>query len=354
MTLRARSVGAGALCLSITAGALMYVAGGTGMIAAQEPDVAQPRSWNPSQQRTKNGRVLVLPVQGNVYLLAADGVNMTVQVGRDGVLLVDASTGKMDDDILAAIRELTNQPIRWVINTHVHADHTGGNEAIFRAGSGMPQNRIGSGLNFPGSLPTGAVIVSNESVLFRMSGVTGDQPLAPQAAWPTMTYMGRGRELYVNGEPIQVLHQPHAHTDGDSLVVFRHSDVVSAGDVFSTISYPVIDVKTGGTINGTIDALNAVLEATFPAEKQEGGTYVIPGHGRIADEADVVAYRNMVTIIRDRIRDLKNKGMTLEQVKAARPTLDYDRRWTTASWTADMFIEAVYQTLPPSVATAQR
>jgi glyoxylase-like metal-dependent hydrolase (beta-lactamase superfamily II) len=289
-----------------------------------------------------------------VYLLAADGTNITVQLGRDGILLVDASTGTMNDDILAAIRALSNQPIRWVISTHVHADHTGGNEAMFRAGSGMPQNRIGTGLNFPGSLPTGAVIVSNETVLLRMSGVNGDQRLAPQAAWPTLTYLGRGRELYVNGEPIEVLHQPHAHTDGDSLVVFRHSDVVSTGDVFSTISYPVIDLETGGTINGTIDALNKVLEVTFPAEKQEAGTYVIPGHGRIADEADVVSYRNMVTVIRDRIHALKNKGMTLGQVKAAKPTLDYDRRWSTASWTADMFVEAVYRTLPAGPATAQR
>ncbi|MBI2828623.1 MAG: MBL fold metallo-hydrolase [Acidobacteria bacterium] len=324
------------------------------MTAAQEPDVAQPPAWNPNQQRAKHGGVVVLPVQGNVYVLAADGANITVQVGRDGILLVDASTGQMNDDILAAIRGLSNQPIRWVINTHVHGDHTGGNEAIFRAGSAMPQNRIGSGLNFPGSLPSGAVIVSNETVLLRMSGVTGGQPLAPQAAWPTLTYIGQGRELYVNGEPIQVLHQPNAHTDGDSLVVFRHSDVVSTGDVFSTISYPVIDLETGGSINGMIDALNGVLGVTFPAEKQEGGTYVIPGHGRIADEADVVAYRNMVTVIRDRIQDLKDKGMTLEQVKAVKPTLDYDRRWATASWTGDMFVEAVYRTLPPSLATAQR
>lgn len=348
-----RSVRANALRFSVTTAAVMWLTGATGTATAQQPNVVQPPSWAPNQTAKQSG-VVVLPVQGNVYLLVADGTNITVQVGNDGVLLVDASTGKMNEDVLAAIRGLTNQPIRWVINTHVHPDHTGGNEAFSRAGSATPQNRIGSGLAFPGSLPTGALIVAHESVLFRMSKPTGDQPTASQAALPSVVYFGAGRELYFNGEPIQVLHQSHAHTDGDSLVVFRHSEVVSTGDVFSTISYPVIDLKTGGTINGVIDALNKVLDITFPAEKQEGGTYVIPGHGRITDEADVVAYRNMVTIIRDRIQDLKNKDMTLEQVKAAKPTADYDRRWATASLTGDMFVEAVYHTLTPPPATAQQ
>ena len=151
-----------------------------------------------------------------------------------------------------------------------------------------------------------------------------------------------------------MLHQPDAHTDGDSIVVFRHSEVVSTGDVFSTTSYPVLDLKTGGTIAGIIDALNNILDITFPREKEEGGTYVIPGHGRITDEADVVSYRNMVTIIRDRVQDLKKKGMTVEQVKAAKPTADYDRRWATPSWTADMFVDAVYRTLTPPPSSAQR
>lgn len=349
---RVRSLRAHALRFTVTTTAVMWLAGATGITTAQQPNVVQPPSWEPNQIAKQAG-VVVLPVQGNVYLLVADGTNITVQVGKDGVLLVDGSTGKMNEEILAAIRGLSTQPIRWVINTHVHADHTGGNEALFRAGSATPQNRIGSGLAFPGSLPTGALIVAHENVLFRMNKPAGDQPPASQAALPSVVYFGGGRELYFNGEPIQVLHQPHAHTDGDSLVLFRHSEVVSTGDVFSTISYPIIDVKTGGTINGVIDALNKVLEITFPAEKEEGGTYVIPGHGRITDEADVVAYRNMVTIIRDRIRALKTKGMTLEQVKAAKPTADYDPRWATASWTGDMFVEAVYHTLTPP-ATAQQ
>ena len=344
-----------ALRLAVLVAAAIWLTVATGaMTSAQQPNPSQPTAWQPNQQHAKHGGVEVLPIQGNVYLLTADGANITVQLGRDGVLLVDASTGKMTDDVLAAIRDLSSQPIRWVVNTHVHPDHTGGNEALFRSGAATPQNRIGSGRAFPGSLPSGATIVAHESVLFRMSKGTADQPPTSQSAWPTVVYFEQGRELYFNGEPIQVLHQPQAHTDGDSLVVFRHSEVVSAGDVFSTVSYPVIDRKTGGTINGVIAALNTLLAVTFPAEKQEGGTYVIPGHGRIADEADVVVYRNMVTVIRDRIRDLKSRGMTLEQVKAAKPTFDYDRRWATPSWTADMFVEAVYQTLTPPPATALR
>ena len=322
------------------------------VLLAQGSYVATPGSWQPGAA-VQQGSVVVLPVQRNVYLIVADGSNITAQVGRDGVLLVDSSTGKVNDDMFAAIRRLSDQPIRWLINTSFHADHTGGNEAVFRAGSSTPQNRFGSGTAFPGTLATGATIVAYESVLQRMSAPTGGRPPAPQGAWPVATYFEDSKELYFNGEPIQVLHQPKALTDGDSIVVFRHSDVVSAGDVFNTTGYPVIDLAAGGTIDGIIAALNTILDVAFPAEKEEGGTYVIPGHGRIADEADVVAYRNMVTIIRDRTRELKNKGMTLDQVKAAKPAADYDRRWSTPSWTGDMFVEAVYRTLD-SPSSAQR
>lgn len=290
----------------------------------------------------------VLHVQRNVYVIAGDGGNVTVQVGEEGVLVVDTQTGARTDRLVAAIRTLSDKPIRWAINTHVHPDHTGGNEGIERAGASIRQNAFGSGRNFPGTLPAGTTIVAHENVLTRMSAPTGERSLAPQRAWPVATYFGEGRELYFNGESIQVLHQPRAHTDGDSLVYFRYSDVVSTGDIFVTTSYPVIDVKTGGTINGVIDGLNRIIDITIPKEKQEGGTYVIPGHGRVTDEADLVYYRNMVTIIRDRILDMVRKAMTLEQVKAAKPTAGYDRRWATPAWTADMFVEAAYRTLAPA------
>ena len=141
--------------------------------------------------------------------------------------------------------------------------------------------------------------------------------------------------------PSYLLHQPAAHTDGDSLVFFRGSDVISTGDIFVTTSYPVIDLDRGGSIQGVIDSLNRIIDLTVPAALQEGGTLVVPGHGRICDEADVVEYRDMVTIIRDRIADMLKRGMTLDQVKAARPTEDYDPRYGSSS----AFVEAVYRSL---------
>jgi hypothetical protein len=165
-------------------------------------------------------------------------------------------------------------------------------------------------------------------------------------AWPSAAYYEDSKDLYFNGEPVEIYYQPAAHTDGDSIVHFRYSDVISAGEVFSTQTYPVIDLRKGGSIQGILDALNHIIDIAVPEDKEEGGTMVIPGHGRLCDEADVVDYRNMVTIVRDRIADSIRKGMTLDQVQAARPTRDYDRRWgTSPAWTPAMFVEAVYKTL---------
>jgi cyclase len=146
---------------------------------------------------------------------------------------------------------------------------------------------------------------------------------------------------------VRIIHQPAAHTDGDSMVFFRYSDVIAAGDIFSTETYPVIDVAKGGTIQGTLDGLNRILDLAIPEFRSQGGTMVIPGHGRLCDTGDVANYRNMVAIMRDRIQDLINKGMTLDQVKAAKPTMDYDGLYgsDTGPWTTSMFIEAAYRTL---------
>ena len=178
--------------------------------------------------------------------------------------------------------------------------------------------------------------------------------MVPTSAWPTETYATDEYEV-VNGEGVQIFHEPAAHADGDSLVYFRRSDVISTGDIFSTVSYPVIDLRNGGTINGVIAGLNHILDLAIPKDKQEGGTYIIPGHGRVCDEADVLEYRDMVTIIRDRVLDLIKKGMTLEQITAAKPTLDYDGRYNATFWTTDMFVEAVYRSLnaPGGVSTAR-
>jgi len=285
--------------------------------------------------------VHVLHVQGNVYMLVGAGGNITVQIGDDGVLLVDTSYEPMSSKVVAAIRTLSNKPIRYIINTHVHEDHIGGNAPIAKLGATIAGGNMGVGAN------TGAAIIAHENVLNRMSAPTGQQASSPSAAWPTDTYFTKKKELFFNGEAIEIIHQPSAHTDGDSIVFFRRSDVVSAGDLFLTTTFPVIDLQRGGNIHGIVEALNRILDITIPKDKQEGGTYVVPGHGRLCDEADVLEYRDMVTIVRDRIQDMVTRGMTLEQVKAARPTLDYDGQYggKTGPWTTEMFIDAVYKNL---------
>jgi glyoxylase-like metal-dependent hydrolase (beta-lactamase superfamily II) len=188
---------------------------------------------------------------------------------------------------------------------------------------------------------SGARVVAHEHVLARMSAPTGQEAPTPFAAWPTETFFGADKEIFFNNEAIQVLYQHAAHTDGDVVVFFRRSDVVATGDLFSTTGYPVIDRARGGSIQGVLDGLNRIIDITIPKDKEEGGTYVIPGHGRLCDEADVVEYRDMVTIVRDRIQELIRRGLTLEQVNAARPTLDYDGRYGAP----ETFIEAVYRGL---------
>ena len=287
-------------------------------------------------------QIQTVHIQGNVYMLVGAGANIIVQAGDEGVLVIDTGPGSRGSDILAAIRQISTKPIRIVINTHVHGDHSGANEMLAAAGRSLGGNAPGnSGL----PLDT-ARVLAHENVLKRMSAPSGEPSPRPFAAWPTETFFGEDKELFFNDEAIQLIHQP-GHTDGDILVFFRRSDVVASGDLFTTTTYPVIDAQNGGSVRGVIDGLNRLLDITIPKDKEEGGTYVIPGHGRLADEADVVEFRDMVTIVRDRIQDLVTKGKTLAEVKAAKPTADYDGRYgaTTGPWTTDMFIEAIYREL---------
>jgi glyoxylase-like metal-dependent hydrolase (beta-lactamase superfamily II) len=257
------------------------------------------------------------------------------------VLLVDTGVAGMSDKVLAAVRSLSDKPIRYIINTHVHADHTGGNEAISKAGSTIAGGNVVGDIG--ASASNQAKVIAFQSVLDRMSG----KDSAPQGSWPTDTFTTPERILFFNGEGIRMIHEPAAHTDGDTMVFFRRSDVVSTGDIFVTNRYPIVDMQRGGNIQGVIAGLNRIIEIAIPADLQEGGTMVIPGHGRLCDVADVVFYQEMVTIIRDRVQDMINRGMTLEQVKAAKPTMDYDGRYgsDTGRWTTDMFVEAVYKSL---------
>ncbi len=301
----------------------------------------------PQAPNTANVEVHLQHVQGNVWMLVGAGGNITVQVGDDGVLVVDAGLAGTTDKVWAAIRSLSDKPLRYIINTHMHADHTGGNEALAKLGSSIAGGNVVGDIG--ASAGNQAAIIAAQEVLDRMSAPDGDHPPAPQGAWPTETFTTVERKMFFNGEGILLTHIPHAHTDGDTIVFFRRSDVISTGDIFVTNGYPIVDLAHGGNIQGVIDGLNQIIEIAIPADEQEGGTQVIPGHGRQCDVADVVWYQEMVTIIRDRIQDMVNKGMTLDQVKAARPTLDYDPRYgrTTGRWTTDMFVEAVYKSLAP-------
>jgi cyclase len=290
-------------------------------------------------QRLASGEVKSVHVQGNVHMIVGAGANIAVQVGEDGVLVVDTGNAGTSDKVLAAIKELApGKEIRWVINTGMDANHTGGNEQISKAGRTVNGNI--------------AAIVAHENTAARMikAGVA-------DAARPFNTYFEASRDFPFNGEPIVLYHDDASSDDTGTMVMFRRSDVIAAGDLFGTDAYPVIDLANGGSIDGTISGLNRMLDLTVPSKMlEEGGTYVIPGHGRISDEHDVAMYRDMLVIIRDRIKNMVEKKMTLEQVKAARPTLDYDGRYGSDAgpWTTAMFIEAIYREMSGSTATGSQ
>jgi cyclase len=288
-------------------------------------------------QKPEDQAIHIMHVQGRVYMLIGGGSNITVQLGDEAVVLVDTGTAQMSEPVLAAIRTLSQRPIEFIINTSVDDDHTGGNQSLAQAG------HFNTGL--AGEQP-GASIVAHLSVLDRMTAPKNKEAVVAQESWPTDTYDNDRWDLF-NDEAIVVEHPHAAHTDGDSIVFFRRSDVISVGDILTPEHYPVIDTAKGGSINGEIDALNQIIGIAIPRENEEGGTYVIPGHGRLCDRNVVANYRDMVTIVRDRIEDLVKKGKTLEQVKAAKPTLDYDGIYGAdiGPWTTDMFIEAVYRDL---------
>jgi cyclase len=300
-----------------------------------------------------DSEIHVVPVQGHVYMLVGAAANIAVQLGDDGVLLVDTGAAQMSDKVVAAVRTISDKPIRYIIDTSIDADHSGGNQAVAKMGSTIAGGNVLGDIG--ASATQGAAVISFQSILDRMAG-SGSKDSAPQAAWPTDTYTLPQKNLFVNDEAVQIMHEPAAHTDGDSIVFFRRSDVVATGEIFSTTGYPVIDLDRGGSINGIVNALNVLLyQITVSGPKQENGTLIIPGHGRICDQADLVVYQEMVTIIRDRIQDMINKGMTVDQVKAAKPTSDYDPIYgaTSGSWTTDMFVEAAYKSLSAKKGGAQ-
>ena len=325
----------------------------------------------PVQAQGAAGQIRLLPLRGNVYVLTGAGGNITASVGKDGVLLVNTGAPTESEKVLAAVKELSRRvtgsptiarscvgvtegcnwwssseflpttagpraprPISGIIYTSDDAHNTGGSEMISAAG------RTYGVRNIDGSAP-GAWIVAHENMTLRTPKPGESTVLASES------YSGTEKKLnFFNGEAVIVTHPPAAHSDGDSMAYFRGSEVLAVGDVMDMSSYPVIDVEKGGSIQGMVNALNWILDVAVVEHMMEGGTLVVPGRGRMADSADVAYYRDMLTIFRDRVRAMVKKGMTLDQIKAARPTRDYDARWgKNAAWTPAMFVEAIHKTL---------
>jgi glyoxylase-like metal-dependent hydrolase (beta-lactamase superfamily II) len=334
MRRRHHSSRAGAL--AVAAGLALAVAS-----AAAAQDIAPQMPELPKPPRAGEGGLTVYPLRGGLYMITGPGANSIVSVGPDGVLVVDPQPGAAAEALMAEIRKLTDKPVHYVLNTTGDPDHVGGNQMIaasgvlLEGGNTRPANAVyGSG---------GAPIWAHEGVLNRLSSAGGEP-----VGWPTDTYFVDLKDMFVNGEPVQLMHPAaNAHTDGDSIIMFRRNDVIAAGDIYTPDRYPVIDLEHGGSIDGLIDDLNAILRLTVPEFNEEGGTWVVPGHGRLSDEADVSEYRDMVTIVRDRIRDMVRKKMSLEQVKAAKPTFDYDPLYGADK--GAVFVEQVYRSLtqPP-------
>ncbi len=312
-----------------------------GFLQAQADQNAGPQNAvataSASDHLRDAGEIELLHVQGNISMLAGAGGNITVQAGNDGILLVDTGLASTSEKVVEALRRSAKGQVTYIINTDDRSDHIGGNELFATTGHALAINRAAQASVF---------IVAFNTILDRMSAPTGQATAVPEKAWPNDPYSAPTKTLFFNGEGIEIDHMPGT-TDGNSTVFFRRSDVISAGDIFDISEYPIIDLKSGGSLQAVIAALNRLKVMAIPGDHQEGGTMIIPGHGRICDEADLALYQEMVTIVRDRLQDMIKKGMTLEQIKAAKPTRDFDPIYgkKDGNWTTDMFIEAAYKSL---------
>ncbi len=277
-----------------------------------------------AQQDFSKVEVKAERVAEGLYMLTGSGGNMGLSVGKSGTYLIDDQYAPLSEKILAAIRAITPDPVRFVVNTHWHGDHTGGNENMGKAG---------------------ALLVAHENVRVRMSkehfmAAFGRKvPPSPEAALPVVTFTD-AVTFHWNGDEIRVYHVPPAHTDGDSIVHFVRADVVHMGDVFFNGGYPFVDTSSGGRVDGVIAAADRVLAGT------SGTTRIIPGHGPLATRADLQAYRDVVKTLRDRIAKLKAEGKSRDEVIAAKPTADHDAKWGGGFMKGDTFTGLVYDSLP--------
>ena len=268
-------------------------------------------------------QIQTISVAPGIHMLIGNGGNIGVSSGPDGVFVIDDQYAPLTQKIVAAIRGFSDQPIRFVVNTHWHGDHVGGNENL-------------------GDM--GALIVAHDNVRARMSveqvmeAFGRTVPASPDGALPVVTF-DHTATFHLNGDELHVFHVPHAHTDGDAIIHFRMGNVVHMGDTFFNGLYPFIDLGSGGNINGMIHAADVVLAHIV------GDTKIIPGHGPLATRADLKAYREVLATARDRVTDAIAQGMTLDQAKAAKLMADYDEAWGQAFINPDQFVEFVYQSL---------
>ncbi len=282
-------------------------------------------------------------VKGQIYVVDGAGVNITVQIGDEAIVFVDTPDPSYIEEMMSLIREISNAPVRQVITTALDPLHLAGNEAIENLGFRGFGGR-GAGVDIAiGGNTSGVTLLAHENVLNRFYLADNDV----ESLTLTTTYFTPSFDFYMNNEGIAVYHMPNAHTDGDSIVFFRSSDVISLGDLLVQGQYPDIDISSGGGVNGFIEALNFTLALMIPGPNAEGGTYVVPGHGRIGDEIDVVEYRNMLVIVRDRVQNMMAQGSNLNQILASNLSLDYDTEYGghRGGPSSEEFITAIYQSL---------
>jgi glyoxylase-like metal-dependent hydrolase (beta-lactamase superfamily II) len=359
-------VGAAALLLAGALAAQAQVPYANGTVSkSQQLDVRQSPYYEgydfykgaADQGSYEDGDIHPWHVQGNVWLLAGepDETNVTIQIGDDGGLVVDTGTTEAAPKLKTVMERLLQEyggdqkSVQWIIDTDGSMAHVGGNAVIRLAGATI----VGSNFQFdnPG-LPPGATVIASQNVLNRMVAPNAQgQPSVAQELWPIETHTEPTYSWDFNDEAVQIIQPPNDVSDGNEMVFFRRSDVIATGDIVSMIHYPNIDNAHGGTIDGELSALNNIIElatADFHMGPQEGGTMVIPGQGRLCDQADLIEYNIILTTIRNRIMYYKNLGRTLQQVLAMKPTSDFDYRWgrPDGSWSAEQFVRAVYDTLP--------
>jgi len=291
----------------------------------------------------------ILRVRPNFYMIAGAGGNIGVQIGSDGVVLANAGTENASGRVLAALRKITDLPIRYVIDTNAEADFVGGNGKLAKAGKTIFTNVLGNPALADAMTNGGAAaILAHNSILDRMSAPTGKTSPFPNDALPTEAFYPKRYTLRMNDEGIEVLYQPAAHSDADSFIFFRGSDVVMAGDILDKTRFPVIDIANGGSIQGEIEALNKLIDlaiAPTPFIYKGVGTYIVPGHGRLCEQMEVVDYRDMVVVVRDVIADMIKQGMSLDQIKAASPAKPYETQYGTQEGSTSAFVEAIYKSL---------